>query len=68
MLYRDVNGDGKIDSNDQVVFNGGIAPIYGGFNTRIAYKRVDLSHLMPNTLLVKRYMLCIKKDLYQAAL
>ena len=43
MLYRDVNGDGKINSNDQVVFNGGIAPIYGGFNTRIAYKRVDLS-------------------------
>ena len=43
MIYKDVNGDGKIDSNDLVVFNGGIAPIYGGFNTRVAYKRVDLS-------------------------
>lgn len=42
MIYKDVNGDGKIDSNDLVVFNGGIAPIYGGFNTRVAYK-VDLS-------------------------
>ncbi len=43
MIYRDVDGDGKINDNDRVVFGGGIAPIYGGVNTRVEYQGVDLS-------------------------
>lgn len=43
MIYKDVNGDGLIDSSDRQMFSGGIAPIYGGINTRIAYGIVDLS-------------------------
>lgn len=43
MLYKDVNGDGKIDSEDRVLFEGGIAPIYGGLGTKFTYKMVDLS-------------------------
>ncbi|MBU8883524.1 SusC/RagA family TonB-linked outer membrane protein [Kaistella sp. DKR-2] len=43
MIYKDVNGDGLIDSSDRQIFNGGIAPMYGGINTRIAYGIVDLS-------------------------
>lgn len=43
VIYKDVNGDGKIDGNDRQVFNGGIAPMYGGLNTRISYGMVDLS-------------------------
>ncbi|MEJ5103057.1 SusC/RagA family TonB-linked outer membrane protein [Chryseobacterium sp. MYb328] len=43
MIYRDVNGDGKIDTNDRVVFNGGIAPMYGGISTTFTYDKLDLS-------------------------
>lgn len=43
MIFRDVNGDGKIDTNDRVLFEGGIAPIYGGISTKFAYKNIDLS-------------------------
>lgn len=43
MIYNDINGDGKIDSNDRKVFNGGIAPVYGGISTRFTYDKIDLS-------------------------
>ncbi|WHF50492.1 SusC/RagA family TonB-linked outer membrane protein [Chryseobacterium gotjawalense] len=43
MIYNDINGDGIIDSNDRKVFNGGIAPMYGGISTRISYGMIDLS-------------------------
>ncbi|MEQ3498393.1 TonB-dependent receptor [Tenacibaculum sp. SSH1-16] len=42
MIYVDQNGDGKITDEDKKVFEGGIAPIYGGFNTSIEYKGFDL--------------------------
>ncbi len=43
MLYVDQNGDGQIDDDDKKVFSGGIAPIYGGIHTQVAYKGLDLS-------------------------
>lgn len=43
MLYVDQNLDGKIDDDDRMVFDGGIAPIYGGFNTKFEYKSFDLA-------------------------
>ncbi|WP_064967073.1 SusC/RagA family TonB-linked outer membrane protein [Tenacibaculum ovolyticum] len=42
MIYVDQNGDGQITDLDKKVFEGGIAPIYGGFNTSIDYKGFDL--------------------------
>ncbi|CAL2106142.1 TonB-dependent starch-binding outer membrane protein SusC [Tenacibaculum sp. 190524A02b] len=42
MIYVDQNQDGQINDDDKKVFEGGIAPIYGGFNTRIDYKGFDL--------------------------
>lgn len=43
MIYKDINGDGLINTADRQIFSGGIAPMYGGINTRIAYGIVDLS-------------------------
>jgi TonB-linked SusC/RagA family outer membrane protein len=43
MIYVDLNNDGKIDGDDRKVFDGGIAPMYGGINTTIEYKGFDLS-------------------------
>ena len=43
MLYEDVNHDGVIDGDDEQIFKGGIAPIYGGLGTRLTYKGFDLS-------------------------
>lgn len=43
MIFNDINGDGKIDTADRKIFNGGIAPMYGGINTRISYGIIDLS-------------------------
>jgi len=43
MIYNDLNGDGKIDSDDRKVFKGGIAPFFGGFSTRFTFDKVDLS-------------------------
>lgn len=43
MIYNDINGDGKIDSDDRQIFGGGIAPVYGGISTRFTYDKIDLS-------------------------
>ncbi|WP_321517032.1 TonB-dependent receptor [Marinifilum fragile] len=43
MIYVDQNGDGLIDDKDRKVFDGGVAPMYGGINTRVEYKGFDLS-------------------------
>ncbi|WP_461630343.1 SusC/RagA family TonB-linked outer membrane protein [Labilibaculum euxinus] len=43
MIYVDQNNDGVIDGDDRKVFDGGIAPMYGGVNMSIEYKGFDLS-------------------------
>ncbi len=43
MLYEDLNGDGIIDTADEQIFKGGIAPIYGGLGTTLKYKGFDLT-------------------------
>lgn len=42
MLYEDLNGDGIINEKDNQTFNGGLAPMYGGFSTTFQYKGFDL--------------------------
>ncbi|RLK06793.1 SusC/RagA family TonB-linked outer membrane protein [Tenacibaculum discolor] len=42
MIYVDRNHDGQISDADRKVFEGGIAPMYGGFNTTVEYKSFDL--------------------------
>lgn len=46
MKFKDVNGDGKIDGNDQVRLNKTQDPTFtGGVNMRFGYKNFDLSIL-----------------------
>ncbi|HTI09286.1 MAG TPA: SusC/RagA family TonB-linked outer membrane protein [Puia sp.] len=46
MKFKDVNGDGKIDGNDQVRLNKTQDPTFtGGVNIRVGYKDLDLSIL-----------------------
>jgi len=41
--YRDLNGDGKIDSNDQTVIGRGTPIHIGGLNNTLTYKNFDFS-------------------------
>ncbi|WP_343330479.1 TonB-dependent receptor [Polaribacter staleyi] len=43
MLYIDQNKDGLINDDDKKAFSGGNAPYYGGFNTKLEYKGLDLN-------------------------
>ena len=48
--YQDVNGDGKIDANDQVPIGNSTTPlIYYGLNTTFTYKGFDLSLFFTGT-------------------
>lgn len=42
-LYKDINGDGVIDENDQTVLGSGLPKINFGLNARFEYKGFDLS-------------------------
>ena len=42
-LYKDVNGDGKIDGGDQTVIGSGLPKVNFGLNVRFEYKGFDLS-------------------------
>lgn len=42
-LYKDVNNDGKIDTNDRVVLGSGLPKVNFGLNARFEYKGFDLS-------------------------
>lgn len=42
MLYEDVNGDGYITEADRKIFNGAIAPVFGGITNSMSYKGFDL--------------------------
>ncbi|WP_420188091.1 SusC/RagA family TonB-linked outer membrane protein [Bacteroides pyogenes] len=61
MIYVDQNQDGKIDDADKKVFGGGIAPVYGGFNTRLDYKGFDFA-LSGQYSIGKRVYAFYKKD------
>ncbi len=41
--YKDINGDGVIDSNDRTIIGRGLPIHTGGFTNSFAYKRFDLS-------------------------
>lgn len=41
--YADLNGDGKIDSNDQTIIGNGLPKLTGGFTNDFEYKGFDLS-------------------------
>lgn len=42
-LYRDVNGDGRVDADDQTVLGSGLPKVNFGLNVRFEYKGFDLS-------------------------
>lgn len=42
-LYKDINNDGKIDTDDRVVLGSGLPKINFGLNARFEYKGFDLS-------------------------
>lgn len=45
-VYADLNGDGKIDSNDRYVYKQAAPPFVLGFSSNMTYKRVNLSFLL----------------------
>ena len=42
-LYKDVNGDGKIDADDRVVLGSGLPKVNFGISARLEYKNFDLA-------------------------
>ena len=44
--FRDVNGDGVIDSNDKVIIGNTQPDFIGGFNSEIIYKNFDFSFFL----------------------
>ena len=42
-LYKDVDGDGRVDANDQTVLGSGLPKVNFGLNVRFEYKGFDLS-------------------------
>lgn len=42
-LYKDINNDGKINSDDQTVLGSGLPKVNFGLNARLEYKNFDLS-------------------------
>ncbi len=42
-LYKDINGDGVIDENDQTVLGSGLPKVNFGLNARFEYKGFDLN-------------------------
>lgn len=47
--YKDVNGDGKIDFNDETYIGNPWPKLFGGFTNSISYKGFDLSVLVTGT-------------------
>ncbi len=41
--YKDINGDGKIDRKDETIIGSRQPDLFGGFNTRLRYKGIELS-------------------------
>ena len=42
-LYKDINNDGKVDTDDRVVLGSGLPKVNFGLNARFEYKGFDLS-------------------------
>lgn len=47
--YKDVNGDGKIDFNDETYIGNPWPKLFGGFTNNFSYKGFDLSILLTGT-------------------
>lgn len=56
LLYKDVNNDGIIDSNDKEIVSDGTNPKFTfGFNLNASYKGFDISALLQGQLGIKTY-------------
>ena len=47
--YKDINGDGKIDVNDETYIGNPWPKLFGGFTNSFSYKGFDLSILITGT-------------------
>ena len=49
-VYADLNGDGKIDSNDRYLYKQSAPPVILGFTSNMAYKKVSLAFTLRSNL------------------
>ena len=42
-IFKDQNGDGKIDNSDRVIIEGALPTFYYGFNSDMRYKNFSFS-------------------------
>lgn len=56
IMYKDVNGDGKIDANDRVVLGSNFPKVTFGLNIYLNWKEFDLSAFFQGSAGVKNYI------------
>lgn len=56
IMYKDINGDGKIDANDRVVLGSNFPKVTFGLNLNLNWKEFDFSAFFQGTAGVKNYI------------
>lgn len=56
IIYKDVNGDGKVDANDRVVLGSNFPKVTFGLNINVNWKQFDLTGFFQGAAGVKNYI------------